>query len=145
MKTTAAERGRGRTKPTKRRTSRVSRVRSKRSLPPAAPTPGPWKTGKNGDDCAAGHAICADGFVIAKVYGRGYPVTKGWSPASQADANLIAEAPALLRLVKAYMAATDRRPIAWVIAVTPALEAADKDARELLNRLEGTTVNGGSS
>lgn len=63
-------------------------------------TPGPWHLGKNGDDCAKNHAICAGSSVIAKVYGRGYPVCSGWSEQSQADANVIVVAPELLAALK---------------------------------------------
>lgn len=66
-------------------------------------TPGPWTTGKNGDDCAPGHAICHGPYVIAKVYERGYPIASGgtgWAPESQADAHLIAAAPDLLATLK---------------------------------------------
>ena len=57
-------------------------------------TPGPWHVGTNGG-CAKDHAICAGPIVIAEVYGCGYPIGKGWSPGSAADARLIAEAPAM--------------------------------------------------
>lgn len=52
-------------------------------------TPGPWELGKNGVDCAENHAICAGPTVIARVYGTGYPVGKGWSARSEADARRI--------------------------------------------------------
>lgn len=63
---------------------------------PQGHTPGPWQVGKNGDKCARDHAICADGIVLAKVYGRGYPAGQGWHPQSAADARLISAAPELL-------------------------------------------------
>jgi hypothetical protein len=82
-----------------------ARVPSHRSLGSTAArfTPGPWTLGKNGDDCAPGHAICAGPYVIAKVYGGGYPTADGgtsWAPRTQADAKLIVCAPELLAAVK---------------------------------------------
>lgn len=52
----------------------------------------PWTLGKNSDKCAENHAICSGPAVIAKVYGRGYPIGSGWSPRSEADAKLIVTA-----------------------------------------------------
>ena len=52
----------------------------------------PWTLGQNGDDCARNHAICSGTSVIAKVYGLGFPIGKGWSPRSEADARLIVTA-----------------------------------------------------
>lgn len=63
-------------------------------------TPGPWHLWSNGDDCARDHAICSGPIVIAKVYGLGYPVGKGWSEQSAADARLIAKAPEMLALLR---------------------------------------------
>lgn len=54
-------------------------------------TPTPWAVGNNGT-AARGHAICADSRVIGEVYGTGYPIGKGWSPSSAADAALIVRA-----------------------------------------------------
>ena len=52
----------------------------------------PWTLGRNGDKCAKNHAICSGSNVIAKVYGKGYPIGEGWSPQSEADAQLIVTA-----------------------------------------------------
>ena len=54
-------------------------------------TPTPWKTG-NAFDCARDHAISADGNLIARVMGNGYPIGTGWSPESAANADLIVRA-----------------------------------------------------
>jgi hypothetical protein len=48
--------------------------------------------GSNGDRCAREHAICDGSRVIAKVYGMGYPIGAGWSPASAADARRLVAA-----------------------------------------------------
>jgi hypothetical protein len=55
-------------------------------------TPRPWQLGASGDKCARNHAVCSGPTVIAKVYGKGYPVGEGWSPRSEADAQLIVTA-----------------------------------------------------
>lgn len=47
-----------------------------------------WTLGTNGDQCAKNHAICDGATVIAKVYGKGYPIGSGWSPDSEANARL---------------------------------------------------------
>lgn len=67
-------------------------------MPTAQHTPGPWSRGRNGDNCGDGLAIIGpDGCeVIAKVYGKGYPIGQGYHPVSEADAALIAAAPAML-------------------------------------------------
>lgn len=61
-------------------------------------TPGPWQ---QGDSAASGkgYAICSGPFVVATVNGTGYPIGKGSSPESDANARLIAAAPDLLALV----------------------------------------------
>jgi hypothetical protein len=51
-------------------------------------TPTPWALG-NAHDAARNHAICAGSTVIARVCGNGYPIGKGWSASSEADARFI--------------------------------------------------------
>lgn len=60
-----------------------------------AHTPGPWHVG-NAHGAARDHAICVDHQVIARVTGSGFPIGKGWSAETAANARLIAAAPDLL-------------------------------------------------
>lgn len=97
-------------------------------------TPGPWTTGKNGDDCAPGHAICHGPYVIAKVYERGYPIASGgtgWAPESQADATLIAAAPELLAALKGLVAHVEK----WQFGETDAKNIAR--SRAAIAKAEG--------
>ena len=70
--------------------------------PGAGHTPGPWERATNAES-GKGFAICAGYRVLAVVRGTGYPMGTGWSPGSDADANLIAAAPALLAALKAMV------------------------------------------
>ena len=60
-----------------------------------AHTPGPWSTGSNASSTPH-HAICAGPHVLAVVHQLGYPMFKGRSPRSDANAQLMAAAPDLL-------------------------------------------------
>lgn len=105
-------------------------------------TPGPWHLGTNGDDCAKEHAICSsDGVsVIAKVYGLGYPIGKGWHPRSAADARLIAAAPEMCKTIANII---DERDRAALYDDDPAYQWMDRAidaARALLARIDGATA-----
>ena len=70
--------------------------------PAAGHTPGPWERGTNAES-GKGFAICAGYRVLAVVRGTGYPMGTGWSPGSDADANLMAAAPCLLAALAALI------------------------------------------
>jgi hypothetical protein len=72
----------------------------------------PWSLGQNAES-AKNHAVCSQVTVIATVYAWGYPLGKGWSPESQANANFIVRACNshydLLDALKAVVSVADRK------------------------------------
>lgn len=62
-------------------------------------TPGPWSIG-TGSSTAKDHAVCAGPRIVAEVLGSGYPIGRGWSQTSAADARLIAAAPDMLEALQ---------------------------------------------
>lgn len=96
MKTTtpAAEQVRRRQRQRRATSAEMADAHQKELKQLQAPTTSdlPWALGQNGDKCARNHAICSGPRVIAKVLGTGYPIGEGWSPRSEADAQLIVTA-----------------------------------------------------
>jgi hypothetical protein len=80
---------------------------AERQAMPRKPSPGPWTLGQN-YYTRLGYAVCSGHQVIAEVVGFGYPLGKGGHPVSDANARLIAAAPALLdALIECYEVLAD--------------------------------------
>lgn len=92
-------------------------------------TPGPWATG-DAADCGKGLAVCSGALVVARVVGDGYPTGIGRGPQSIANAALIAEAPAMLEVLREQVASNWGQPSGVTV---PGLDA----ARAILARIDG--------
>ena len=95
-------------------------------------TSGPWHTGE-GYKTAKDHAIYAGPCLVATADGYGYPIGRGWSPRSEANARLIAAAPDLLEALKFAAARIELANAEG----DPILSAWLPDARAVIAKAEG--------
>lgn len=106
-------------------------------------TPGPWLVGPlagrddaNGNDERVIH-LYDGGPVIATAWPMGEDFDRTDAPEREANARLIAKAPELLELIRAYLNATSRTGVSAVLVDKAALDRADEAARALLAEIDG--------